>query len=92
MDEIKSADGSAIECVVRRVGRISGGSHGETHRTGTSDTLPAKLTLHGVRIVAPALDRYTPGALGDLWKCPELSSAASLPGGLIARNQTPELP
>jgi 4-carboxymuconolactone decarboxylase len=54
------------------------------------------LTLDDVRMVAPALETYTRGALlGDLWKRPGLAprdrSIATL-AALIARNQTIEMP
>ena len=43
--------------------------------TRKSDALPAMLTLDDVRMVAPALERYTQHVLlGDLWKRPELSA------------------
>ncbi len=61
-----------------------------------SGTLQPALTLEDVRMVAPALERYTQGTLlGDLWKRPELSprdrSMVTL-AALIARNQTIEMP
>jgi 4-carboxymuconolactone decarboxylase len=54
------------------------------------------LTSDDVRMVSPALDKYTQGPLlGELWKRPDLSprdrSIATL-AALIARNQTIELP
>jgi 4-carboxymuconolactone decarboxylase len=54
------------------------------------------LTPEDVRMVSPALDRYTQGLLlGDLWKRPDLSprdrSIVTL-AALIARNQTVEMP
>jgi alkylhydroperoxidase/carboxymuconolactone decarboxylase family protein YurZ len=54
------------------------------------------LTREEVRMVAPALDRYTQGTLmGDLWQRPDLSrrdrSVVTL-AALIARNQTIEMP
>jgi 4-carboxymuconolactone decarboxylase len=64
----------------------------DTHK---SDALPAIRRLDDVRMVAPALERYTQGVLlGDLWKRPNLSardrSLVTL-AVLIARNQTAEL-
>jgi 4-carboxymuconolactone decarboxylase len=53
------------------------------------------LTPEEVRMVAPALERYTEDALGDLWKRPGLSArdrSLSALAVLIARNQTTELP
>ena len=65
----------------------------DTHK---SDALPAMLTLDDVRMVAPALERYTQGVLlGDLWKRPDLSPrdrSLVTVAVLIARNQTTELP
>jgi 4-carboxymuconolactone decarboxylase len=54
------------------------------------------LTLEDVRMVAPALERYTQGTLlGDVWKRPGLvprdRSIITL-AALIARNQTTEMP
>jgi 4-carboxymuconolactone decarboxylase len=54
------------------------------------------LTRDDVRMVAPALERYTQGVLlGDLWKRPDLAprdrSIVTL-AALIARNQTIEMP
>ena len=62
--------------------------------TQKSDALPATLTVDDIRMVAPALERYTQGVLlGDLWKRPGLSardrSLITL-SVLIARNQTQE--
>jgi 4-carboxymuconolactone decarboxylase len=53
------------------------------------------VTLEDVRMVSPALERYTQGALiGDLWKRPDLSprdrSIVTL-AALIARDQTIEM-
>jgi 4-carboxymuconolactone decarboxylase len=63
--------------------------------TRKSDALPAKLTLDDVRMVAPALARYTQGVLvGDLWKRGDLSPrdrSLVTVAVLIARNQTAEL-
>lgn len=52
--------------------------------------------LHGMRMVSPALERYTTDVvLGDLWKRPQLSardrSIVTL-SVLIARNQSAEMP
>jgi 4-carboxymuconolactone decarboxylase len=60
-----------------------------------SNALSSILTLDDVRIVAPALERYTQGVLlGDLWKRPGLSArdrSIVTVTVLIARNQTTEL-
>lgn len=51
--------------------------------------------LDDVRMVAPALERYTQGVLGDLWKHPDLSPrdrSIITVAVLIARNQTMEMP
>ena len=64
----------------------------DTHK---SDAFPAMLTLDDVRMVAPALERYTQGPLGDLWKRPDLSPrdrSIITVAVLIARNQTIEMP
>jgi 4-carboxymuconolactone decarboxylase len=48
-----------------------------------------------VRAVSPALDRYTHGALAELWKRPGLSSrdrSLITVAVLVARNQTADLP
>jgi 4-carboxymuconolactone decarboxylase len=54
------------------------------------------LTLEDVRMVAPALERYTQGPLlGDLWKRPDLSPrdrSIITMAALIARHQTIEMP
>ena len=64
----------------------------DTHK---SDAFPAMLTLDDVRMVAPALERYTQRVLlGDLWKRPDLSArdrSLVTVAVLIARNQTAEL-
>jgi 4-carboxymuconolactone decarboxylase len=64
--------------------------------TNKSDALPEISTRDDVRMVAPALERYTQKVLvNDLWKRPDLSprdrSLVTL-AVLIARNQTTELP
>jgi 4-carboxymuconolactone decarboxylase len=63
--------------------------------TNKSDALPEISTRDNVRMVAPALERYTETALADLWKRPGLSardrSLVTL-AALIARNQATELP
>jgi 4-carboxymuconolactone decarboxylase len=52
-------------------------------------------SLEDVRAVSPALDRYTRGALAELWKRPGLSprdrSLVTI-AVLVARNQTADLP
>jgi 4-carboxymuconolactone decarboxylase len=63
--------------------------------TRKSDALPAMLTLDDVRVVAPALERYTESALGEVWKRPGLSPrdrSLVTVAVLIARNQRTELP
>ena len=54
------------------------------------------LSLNDVRMVAPALERYTQGTLlGDLWKRPGLASrdrSIVTLAALIARDQTIEMP
>jgi 4-carboxymuconolactone decarboxylase len=62
--------------------------------TRKSDAASPVLTSEDVRMVAPALERYTEGALGDLWKRPGLSArdrSLVTVAVLIARNQTTEL-
>jgi len=64
----------------------------DTHK---SDALPPMLTLDDVRMVAPALERYTQGVLlGGLWKRPDLSPrdrSLVTVAVLIARTHTTEL-
>jgi len=60
--------------------------------TPTSDVRP---TLDDVRTVAPALEKYTQGPLGDVWKRPGLGPrdrSIVTVAALVARNQTVELP
>src|SRR5260370_15609693 len=61
-----------------------------------SNALPPVPTLEDVRMVAPALARYTQGALlGDVWKRADLSPrdrSIITVAALIARNQTIEMP
>jgi 4-carboxymuconolactone decarboxylase len=61
-----------------------------------ANPLPPVLTLEDVRMVAPALERYTQGLLpGDLWKRPDLSPrdrSIVTVAALIARHQTIEMP
>ncbi len=61
-----------------------------------SNALSSMPTLDDVRMVAPALARYTQGVLlGDLWKRPGLAArdrSLITVAVLIARNQTSELP
>ena len=68
----------------------------KTAVTPRSNALPPMLTLEDVRMVAPALARYTQGPLlGDLWKRPDLSPrdrSIITVAGLIARHQTIEMP
>jgi 4-carboxymuconolactone decarboxylase len=53
------------------------------------------LALDNIRLVAPALEKYAQGPVGDLWKRPGLRprdrSIVTL-ATLIARNQTIEMP
>jgi 4-carboxymuconolactone decarboxylase len=69
---------------------------GDTAVTPRSDALSPMMTREDVRIVAPALERYTQGPLlGDLWKRPDLSPrdrSIITVAALIARNQTIEMP
>ena len=62
----------------------------------SSNALPPVPTLEDLRMVAPALARYTEGTLlGDLWKRPELSPrdrSIITVAALITRNQTIEMP
>src|SRR5882672_8455720 len=64
--------------------------------TSRPDALPPMLTLNDVRMVAPALARYTQGPLlDDLWKRPDLSPrdrSIITVAALIARHQTIEMP
>jgi 4-carboxymuconolactone decarboxylase len=61
-----------------------------------SNAVPSVPTLEDVRMVAPALARYTQGTLlDDLWKRPDLSPRDRnivTVAALIARNQTTEMP
>jgi 4-carboxymuconolactone decarboxylase len=62
--------------------------------TTKSDALPAVPTLDDVRVVAPALERYTETTLSEVWKRPGLSArdrSLITIAVLIARNQTTEL-
>jgi 4-carboxymuconolactone decarboxylase len=74
---------------------VSGCAHADKVRS-ESNALPPVLTAQDVRMVAPALDRYTQGRLlGDLWKRPDLSPrdrSIITVAALIARNQTIEMP
>ena len=64
--------------------------------TPRSDATPRMPTLDDVRMVAPALERYTEGSLlSDLWKRPDLSPrdrSIITVAALIARNQMIEMP
>jgi 4-carboxymuconolactone decarboxylase len=68
----------------------------KTAATPRSNALPPVLTPEDVRMVSPALERYTQGPLlGDLWKRPDLSPrdrSIITVAALIARNQTIEMP
>ena len=70
-------------------------SEEEYMNTTKSAALPSAPTLEDIRMVAPALERYTRGVLlGDLWKRPGLSPrdrSIITVAVLIARNQTTEL-
>jgi 4-carboxymuconolactone decarboxylase len=62
--------------------------------TQKSDAIASALTLDDVRSVAPALERYTQGALADLWKRPGLAArdrSLITISVVIARSQTTEL-
>jgi 4-carboxymuconolactone decarboxylase len=62
--------------------------------TNNSDAVPPVQRSEDVRMVAPALERYTAGALADLWKRPGLSArdrSIITVSVLIARNQSTEL-
>ncbi len=73
--------GSTLEMKERRVKQMSG---------------TIVMTSEDVRMVSPALDRYTQGTLlSDLWKRPDLSPrdrSIVTVAALIARNQTIEMP
>lgn len=65
-----------------------------TTSNAQSDILASLPTLDDVRMVAPALERYTQGPLAELWKRPGLSArdrGLITVAALIARNQTAEL-
>ena len=68
----------------------------QTHAMSSSNTLPPMLTPDDVRMVAPALEKYTQGTLlGNLWKRPDLASrdrSIITLSALIARNQAIEMP
>jgi 4-carboxymuconolactone decarboxylase len=80
------------DCVTRS-DRFIVGSGGGKNVSG-SNALPM-LALDDVRMVAPALEKYAQGPLGDLWKRPDLTprerSMVTL-AALIARDQTIEMP
>ena len=66
-----------------------------TKTNAQSDAFSSLLTLDDIRMVAPALARYTKETLADLWKRPGLSArdrSLVTIAALIARNQTTELP
>jgi len=82
-------------------GRVSGSdatsvpSYTETVRP-KSEAFPPMLPLNDIRMVAPALEKYTQGRLlGEVWKRPGLAprdrSIVTL-AALVARNQTIEMP
>jgi 4-carboxymuconolactone decarboxylase len=63
--------------------------------TKKPNTLPSLLTSDDVRAVSPALEYYTKGPLGSLWKRPGLSPrdrSVITVSSLIARIQTIEMP
>jgi 4-carboxymuconolactone decarboxylase len=68
----------------------------QTTVTPRAEALPPMPTLEDVRMVAPALERYTQGTLlGDLWKRPDFSPrdrSLITVAALIARHQTIEMP
>ncbi len=82
-------------------GRVSGSdapsvaSSTETAKP-RSEVIPPKPTLNDIRVVAPALEKYTQDRLlGEVWKRPDLAprdrGIVTL-AALIARNQTIEMP
>jgi len=64
----------------------------QAEQTKAAGSMPS---ADDIRLVAPALEKYRLGPVGDLWKRPDLSprdrSIATL-AALIARNQTIEIP
>src|SRR5436309_15555407 len=82
-------------------GRVSGSDAPSVpSNTGTvrpkSEAFPPMLPLNDIRMVAPALEKYTQGRLlGEVWKRPGLAprdrSIVTL-AALVARNQTIEMP
>jgi 4-carboxymuconolactone decarboxylase len=82
-------------------GRISGSdAPSEASSTATarstSEGVPPMLPLNDIRMVSPALEKYTQDRLlGEIWKRPDLAprdrSIVTL-AALIARNQTIEMP
>jgi 4-carboxymuconolactone decarboxylase len=68
----------------------------QTNAMSQSNASPPMLTIDDVRMVSPALEKYTQGALlGDSWKRPALSPrdrSIVTAAALIARNQTVEMP
>jgi carboxymuconolactone decarboxylase family protein len=77
--------------------RLASQSSDQVDKLGpSSNALPPVPTLEDLRMVAPALARYTEDTLlGDLWKRPELSQrdrSIIAVAALIARNQTIEMP
>jgi len=77
--------------------RLASQSSDQVDKLGpSSNALPPVPTLEDLRMVAPALARYTEGTLlGDLWKRPELSPrdrSIITVAALITRNQTIEMP
>ena len=82
-------------------GRISGSdAPSEASSTATarstSEGVPPMLPLNDIRMVSPALEKYTQDRLlGEVWKRPDLAprdrSIVTL-AALIARNQTIEMP
>jgi 4-carboxymuconolactone decarboxylase len=70
-------------------------SSAQADQTKAAPSSKPTLTLDDVRMVAPALEKYAQGPLGDVWKRPGLvprdRSIVTL-AALIARNQTIEMP
>jgi 4-carboxymuconolactone decarboxylase len=71
-------------------------SSAQADQTAAAPSSKQTLTLDDVRMVAPALEKYTQDrVLGDVWKRPGLASrdrSIVTLAALIARNQTVEMP
>jgi 4-carboxymuconolactone decarboxylase len=88
----ESLDGKNVEWMEK----VSDEQYGKTAATPGSNAVPAVPRLGDVRLVSPALERYTQGMLlGDLWKRPALSPrdrSIVTSAALIARGQTVDMP